>query len=217
MTDRIQQAYHTSRNAYDDVLTQGNVFSRLYVNLFWQGVDDNAIARQVLSWVPEDFSGRLLDVPAGTAVFTARTWAGLTGAAITCLDYSADMLAQAKSRLAGCENITFVQGDVAHLPFDDASFDLVVSMNGFHAFPDKTRAYDETSRVLAPGGLFVGCFYLAGKSARTDWLVNHVLAKKGWFTPPFQTEDDVELSLVKRYRHVEINPVGPMVLFRCEK
>lgn len=34
MTDKIQTAYEASKNIYDDVLTQGNLFSRLYIRLF---------------------------------------------------------------------------------------------------------------------------------------------------------------------------------------
>ena len=41
MADKIQNAYETSKNIYDDVLTQGNIFSKLYIKLFWSGTDDN--------------------------------------------------------------------------------------------------------------------------------------------------------------------------------
>ena len=99
MADKIQNAYKASKNIYDDVLTQGSFFSRLYIRLFWSGTDDNEIARKVLSFVPADFHGALLDVPVGTAVFTANAWRSLKNAAITCLDYSEDMLAGAKARL----------------------------------------------------------------------------------------------------------------------
>ena len=34
-----------------------------------------------------------------------------------------------------------MQGDIGKLPFEDGSFDLVLSLNGFHAFPDKEAAY----------------------------------------------------------------------------
>ena len=37
MEDKIQNAYGTSKNIYDDVLTQGNIFSKLYIKLFWSG------------------------------------------------------------------------------------------------------------------------------------------------------------------------------------
>ena len=78
--------------------------------------------------------------------------------------------------------------------------DTVVSMNGFHAFPDKQKAFHEIWRVLKPGGDFIACFYIRGKSKRTDWLVKNILAKKGWFSPPFQTEKELRDILQKLYK-----------------
>ena len=63
-------------------------------------------------------------------------------------------MAQAKEKAdrLGLQNVSFRQGDVGALPFEDGSFDAVLSLNGFHAFPDKEAAYRETFRVLRPGG-----------------------------------------------------------------
>lgn len=217
MADKIQDAYESSKNIYDGVLTQGNFFSRMYIKLFWSGTDDNEIARKVLSYIPDDFSGKLLDVPVGTAVFTQRKWSTLKNARITCLDYSTDMLEQAKRRLDGKAHINFIQGDVGNLQMDDESFDIVLSMNGFHAFPDKQKAFSETCRVLKSGGDFIACFYIKGKSKRTDWLVKNILAKKGWFTPPFQTEEELKNTLQKMYKEVELHVDGSMAYFHCVK
>lgn len=217
MADKIQDAYESSKNIYDGVLTQGNFFSRMYIKLFWSGTDDNEIARKVLSYIPDDFSGKLLDVPVGTAVFTQRKWSSLKNAHITCLDYSTDMLEQAKRRLDGQAHINFIQGDVGNLQMDDESFDVVLSMNGFHAFPDKQKAFRETCRVLKSGGDFIACFYIRGKSKRTDWLVKNILAKKGWFTPPFQTEEELKNTLQKMYKEVELHVDGSMAYFHCVK
>lgn len=163
------------------------------------------------------FSGELLDVPVGTAVFTERKWASLNRARITCLDYSTDMLEQAEKRLSGCAHIKCIQGDVGDLQMDDGSFDIVVSMNGFHAFPDKQKAFRETWRVLKPGGRFIACFYIKGKSKRTDWLVNSILSKKGWFTPPFQTEEELNGILQSMYQEIDLHVDGSMVYFCCTK
>lgn len=217
MADKIQDAYESSKNIYDGVFTQGNFFSRMYIKLFWSGTDDNEIARKVLSYIPDDFSGKLLDVPVGTAVFTQRKWSTLKNAHITCLDYSTDMLEQAKRRLDGKAHINFIQGDVGNLQMDDESFDVVLSMNGFHAFPDKQKAFRETCRVLKYGGDFIACFYIRGKSKRTDWLVKNILAKKGWFTPPFQTEEELKNTLQKMYKEVELHVDGSMAYFHCVK
>lgn len=217
MADKIQDAYESSKNIYDGILTQGNFFSRMYIKLFWSGTDDNEIARKVLSYIPDDFSGKILDVPVGTAVFTQRKWSILKNAHITCLDYSTDMLEQAKRRLDGQAHINFIQGDVGNLQMDDESFDVVLSMNGFHAFPDKQKAFSETCRVLKSGGDFIACFYIKGKSKKTDWLVKNILAKKGWFTPPFQTEEELKNTLQKMYKEVELHVDGSMAYFHCVK
>ena len=217
MADKIQNAYEASKNIYDDVLTQGNFFSRMYIKLFWSGTDDNAIARKVLSYIPNDFSGALLDVPVGTAVFTQRKWTALKNARIICLDYSTDMLEQAEKRLNGQAHIRCVQGDVGNLPMADESFDIVVSMNGFHAFPDKQKAFAETWRVLKPGGIFCGCFYVSGEHRRTDWFIRHVYEPAKFFTPPYETMPSLRTRLQSLYETVRLGNLKSIAWFVCKK
>ena len=68
MSDKIKDSYRQTRNIYDDVLTRSKWWSRLYMDVFWGGIDDNEIAAKTLSFIPDDFSGKLLDVPVGTGV-----------------------------------------------------------------------------------------------------------------------------------------------------
>ena len=215
--DQITESYHQSQGIYDDVLTQSKWWSKLYIRLFWSGVDDNEIAEKVLSYIPKDFSGSLLDVPVGTAVFTHTRYAAMPHAEISGLDYSEDMLAQAKQKLANQQNVQLVQGDVGHLQFPDRSFDIVLSMNGFHAFPDKRSAFRETCRVLKHGGKFIGCCYICGESGITDTLVSKILVRKGWFTPPFDTAAMLRRRLEKVYDLIEFHAEGPMVYFCAVK
>jgi len=217
MADKIQNAYHDSKNIYDDVLTQKSFLSRLYIKVFWGGTDDNEIASKVLSYIPDDFNGVLLDVPVGTAVFTKEKWQSLTNAKIICLDYSEDMLAQAKAHLINCSHVSCIQGDVGQLPLEDELCDIVLSMNGFHAFPDKEKAFQEIWRVLKPGGKFIACFYIKGESHITDWLVKNILAKKGWFTPPFQSKNEIINLLKQTYERVDLHIDGSMIYFECVK
>lgn len=63
---------------------------------------------------------------------------------------------------------------MSSLPYGDNTFDIVLSLNGFHAFPDKEAAYAEVFRVLKPGGIFYGAFYIQGESARTDWFIRNL-------------------------------------------
>lgn len=213
--DKIKSSYRQSRNIYDDVLTQNRWWSRLYIRLFWSGTDDNEIAEKLLAFIPDDFSGTLLDVPVGTAVFTRAKYFRMKKAKLTCLDYSEDMLAQAEARLEERSDISFIQGDVGKLPFPDESFDLVLSMNGVHAFPDKEKAYSEMNRVLKQGGAFIACFYIKGKSRMTDFLVRRVLSARGWFTPPFETEESLRKRLEDGYDIEEFLVDGSMVCFKA--
>ena len=219
MSDKIQDSYRQSRNIYDDVLTRSTWWSRVYMDLFWNGVDDNEIARKVLSYIPDNFAGKLLDVPVGTGVFTAAKYVRMNRADIICLDYSQDMLKQARVRFRQerIGNCRLIQGDVGALPFGDNTFDIVLSMNGFHAFPDKEKAYSETRRVLKEGGTFCGCFYVRGCCRRTDWMIDHLYVPRGFFTPPFETMDSLEKRLRGMYSEVTLSHVQSIAVFRCRK
>lgn len=219
MSDKIKDSYRSSMNIYDDVLTQNKWWSKLYIDLFWGGIDDNEIAASVLKYIPENFSGKLLDVPAGTAVFTHKKYAELKNADITCLDYSPDMLEKAKERFKadGLTNVTAMEGNVEALPFEDCTFDIVLSMNGFHAFPNRNRAILETLRVLKKGGKLIACFYIEGQSKRTDLLVKNILTKKGWFSPPFFDRLSVQTTLGEIYEIKHFHIRGSMVYFCATK
>jgi SAM-dependent methyltransferase len=90
---------------------------------------------------------RVLDVATGPGYVAAA--AARRGAQATGLDFSAAMVAQARSRYP---EIRFQEGNAEALPFDDASFDAVVTCFGLLHFPDADQALREACRVLAPGG-----------------------------------------------------------------
>ena len=219
MGDKIEDSYRSSRNIYDDVLTRSKWWSRLYMDFFWDGIDDNEIARKVLSYVPDDFSGNLLDVPVGTGVFTSEKYSRMTDASITCVDYSEDMLSRARERFssAGIADTRMMQGDVGNLPFSDAEFDTVLCMNGLHVFPDKEKAFSEIHRVLKRGGAFIACLCIKGESKRSDWLMKNILSRKGWFTPPFETFSSLRERREKNYSIEEYHKEGSMVYFLARK
>jgi SAM-dependent methyltransferase len=51
--------------------------------------------------------------------------------------------------------LDFVQGDAENLPFDDASFDVLLNVEASHCYPHFPRFLDEVVRVLRPGGYFL--------------------------------------------------------------
>lgn len=89
--NQIDHACASSKNFYDTVMTKKNIFTKLYADLFWSGTDDRKVAQRILNGMPDDFHGRILDVPVGTAVLTEHKWRSLKHAKITYLDYSMDM------------------------------------------------------------------------------------------------------------------------------
>ncbi|SCL91909.1 class I SAM-dependent methyltransferase [Sporanaerobacter sp. PP17-6a] len=217
--DNVKKAYSSSKNVYDDILTQTKWWSKLYIRFFWNGINDNEIADKVLKMIPSDFAGKLLDVPVGTGIFTLGKYMTLPNVEITCIDYSGDMLLQAQKRFSDSKlrNVTCMQGDVGNLKFSNETFDIVLSMNGFHAFPDKEKAFSETARVIKKGGIFCGCFYIKGQCKRTDFIVNSLLAKKGWFTPPFQSLEELRSKLSAIYTQAEVVNQKSIAYFKCVK
>ena len=222
--DEIKASYRQLGNIgtmYDGIITRSTLLGKLMDSLIW-GLDKTLAAgwiEEALAPIPENFAGKLLEVPVGTGVLTMPLYRKLAGADITCLDYSADMMKNAEKRAEamGIENVRFVQGDVGALPFEDASFDIVLSLNGFHAFPDKDAAFRETCRVLKPGGVFCGCFYIKDEFGRTDWFVKHMYVPKGFFTPPFETKDSLRKRLDGLYSQANVRTVKAEGIFCCVK
>ena len=186
--EAIRGAYRmTGGNSfYDGMITCSTLSGKAVCRLVWamNKAENDAYLEKAMSGIPEHFSGKLLEVPVGTGILTMPVYKTMPEADITCLDYSADMMGSRHGKKADrlhLKNVTFRQDDVGALPYEDDTFDIVLSLNGFHAFPDKEAAYREVFRVLRPGGTFCGCFYVMGEQKRTDWFVRHIYEKGGVF------------------------------------
>lgn len=221
--ETIRNAYRLtgSNDFYDGMITCSTLPGKAVCRLVWgmnKAECDDYLAR-ALSGIPEDFSGKLLEVPVGTGSLTMPVYQTLPRAEITCLDYSPDMMAQAreKAERLRLKNVAFEQGDVGALPYGDGSFDIVLSLNGFHAFPDKDAAYRETFRVLKPGGTFCGCFYVKGKYPRTDWFIRHAYEPAKFFTPPYETVTSLQTRLNGLYETAMVGSLKGIAWFVCRK
>lgn len=95
----------------------------------------------------------------GTDVFVSALHVGSDGSdassgSVTGLDMTDHQLAKAR-RLrdeTGAEPVSFEKGYIEDAPFEDASFDVVVSNGVINLSPDKQRVFEEAYRVLRPGG-----------------------------------------------------------------
>ena len=221
--EAIRSAYRMTggNNFYDGMITCSTLSGKAVCRLVWamNKAENDDYLEKALSDIPDGFSGKLLEVPVGTGILTMPLYKTMPEADITCLDYSADMMGQAQEKASrlNLNNITFRQGDVGALPYADDTFDIVLSLNGFHAFPDKEAAYREVFRVLRPGGTFCGCFYVKGEHKRTDRFVRNVYEKAGFFTPPYETASSLKNRLERMYAAVTLGNVKSMAWFVCRK
>lgn len=108
------------------------------------------MARRAKAFAPAS----ILETAAGTGVVTQALHEALPETDIMATDLNEPMLEQAAIRLAGA-NVGFEPANAQDLPFDDASFDLVVCQFGVMFFPDKVCANEEARRVLREGGHYM--------------------------------------------------------------
>ncbi len=106
-------------------------------------------------------STRLLDAGCGTGSYAAAVEPHV--GSLTLLDASEGMLSKARQKLADVDRSEFHQGQLQHLPFDDSSFDAVMTNQVLHHIGDAEgggwteheMVFAEYRRVLRPGGVLV--------------------------------------------------------------
>jgi SAM-dependent methyltransferase len=134
------------------------------------GIDFGEIGRtQVLGKLRKALDGQLrsfdraLELGAGTGYFSLNLLQAGVISDATCTDISpgmVDALARNADELG--LDVDARVADAEALPFDDASFDLVIGHAVLHHLPDLDRAWREIHRVLRPGGVAV----FAGEPSR---------------------------------------------------
>jgi SAM-dependent methyltransferase len=124
--------------------------------LYDRAFADIRVREVELSWLSSVLAGlgkkpRLLDLGAGNgALLEALAPKLLEGVGV---DISEAMLARAEARARGASNLRFERLTGPHLPFADASFDVVVSFLSFR-YLDWQCIWPEIRRVLGEGGRF---------------------------------------------------------------
>ena len=135
----------------------------------------------------------VLDVACGTG--NASVPAAKAGARVTGLDFAPALLEIARERASDAMvEIDFVEGDAQELPFEDASFDRVLSTFGHMFAPDHARTAAEMKRVLRPGGTIAfACWTPEGAIARQFRTIAELVPPPPGTQPPalWGTEEHV--------------------------
>ena len=107
------------------------------------------VAPEFLSWLGVEPGAAWLDVGSGTGALSSAVIEHASPASLPGVDSSEGFVEHARSAVPGAE---FVIGDAQTLPFDDGSFDVVVSGLVLNFVPDQRQAVAEMTRVARPGG-----------------------------------------------------------------
>lgn len=100
---------------------------------------------------------RILDLGCGSG-WATRLLARMVGEGpqgfgqVVGLDISDEMVRQARAASRDFENVMFVEGSAAQIPWEENFFDKVLSVESFYYYPDQDRALAELFRVMAPRG-----------------------------------------------------------------
>jgi ubiquinone/menaquinone biosynthesis C-methylase UbiE len=124
-----------------------------------------ATTRETLRRMPMTPATRVLDVGCGTGELLRRLRAKYPDAVLAGLDPVSEMLAVARDKLSGKEDLRIGYAD--SLPWQVGSFDVVASCNMFHYISHPVEALREMARVLRPGGTIV----------LTDWCDDYLACR----------------------------------------
>jgi SAM-dependent methyltransferase len=137
------------RVRFESVSIRERIFAALYdpLGARWEERHGAALRRKLLA----DARGRVLEVGIGTGLSLPHYPADVEE--IVGVDPSVPMLGRARER-AGA-NVTLVQAPAEELPFEDDSFDTVVTIAVLCTVDDPSRSLREIRRVLRPDGRFL--------------------------------------------------------------
>ncbi len=179
----------------------------------WRRFTTSIVLPWALQGVPP--TGKVLEIGGGSGAMAAAIAQKYPSVELTVTDYDPTMVDEAAKRLSRHPQVTVRQADATNLPFEDSSFDTVVSFIMLHHVGRWEQAVTEAARVLRPGGVFVGYD-----------LASHPLAKaihrieRAQHLTCLGKPDELRAALISSPFtdiSVEVKVVGLLVKFRAER
>lgn len=179
----------------------------------------NAAARQRAPAGP-----RMLDAGCGRGR-VGRALAASIDASLAGIDFAHAAIVAARAD-QGQPVASFVVGDILHMPFAEASFDVVVCVDALHIVEQALAALAEIHRVLERGGVFIGSAYrLAGPGSYErrldDWQGE--LERAGFRNPQMQdVTEEWRAAMREKHarrwaqRHELVAAFGERALRECD-
>ncbi|MBD2394563.1 class I SAM-dependent methyltransferase [Cyanobacterium aponinum FACHB-4101] len=117
---------------------------------------------------------------------------------VTGIDVSEEMLNQFKQKFDTIpDNLALINDDASQLPFEDHSFDVILTVHMVHGIGDRTKFFQEIDRVLKPQGYYLNC---------------------QWITPPARMEFEnyfrdvlVSYGIEKKINHDMMNTINTQI------
>ncbi len=164
-----------------------------------------------------------LDVGVGTGYFLDHV-AFAKPPRIGLMDLNPTTLAFSAERLARYQPALYARNILAQIDFSDDKFDSIGMNFLLHCLPGdivaKSIAFDHLKVLLNPGGVLFGSTIVQGAREQGDlprnWGARRLMAlynRKGIFSNTEDTVDGLKMALEQRFKHVEIQVIGSVVIF----
>jgi ubiquinone/menaquinone biosynthesis C-methylase UbiE len=178
-----------------------STYDWIFPSVFYQ-----AIHKRLLKYVNLPEKSNVLDLGCGTGRLLDRLANHFPDLRGTGLDFSPEMLRQARQLNRHHPRLIYVQGNAEALPFADSQFDAVFNTLSFLHYPKPEQVFSEVSRVLNSGGHF----YLVDLTLRWQAESSHIPVSPAGiriYNPPVRDRLGRQVGLSCLNHHYLFGPV----------